>query len=350
METTIRVWTLGQLAELLDGTLHGPPDRSIYRPVPAGVGDPEGITFAESAEYLERVVGTDIGVVLVPRGSTTYPFATLEVAHPRAAFGKILAMFHRPLPIDPGIHPTAVVSPEATVSPGAAIGAYAVVERNTFIGEGSRVYPFAYIGEGCRLGSDVTIYPHAVLYQDVLVGDRSIVHSGATIGADGFGFVWNSKARSYRVKVPQVGQVEIGPDVEIGALTAIDRATAGSTVISEGTKLDNFVQIGHNCTIGEHTVIAGQTALGGSSVIGRRNDIGGQVAITDHVKICDDVILAGRTGVTNDLTEVGAYWGTPAKPIGFAKRIVAMMQKLPELNRTIKDLEKRLAQLEQEKR
>ncbi len=350
METTTRALTLEQLAKILGGTLEGPADRMIYRPVPAGSNDPEGITFAASAEYLEKVLDTQVGVVLAPIGTPPSKVATICVANPRASFGQVLGMFQRPLPIEPGIHPTAIVSPHAEVSATASIGAYAVVEGNVTIGDGTRVYPFAYIGEGCRLGNNVTIYPHAVLCQDVLVGDRSIIHSGSTIGADGFGFVWNGKDRNFRVKVPQVGFVDIRSDVEIGALTAVDRATAGSTILEAGVKLDNFVQIGHNCVVGAHSVIAGQTALGGSSSVGARNDIGGQVAISDHVQVGDDIILAGRTGVTNQLTETGAYWGTPARPIGIAKRIVAVIQKLPELSRTIKDLERRLAELEATKK
>ncbi|MDR3692870.1 MAG: UDP-3-O-(3-hydroxymyristoyl)glucosamine N-acyltransferase [Fimbriimonas sp.] len=347
METTKRAWTLGQLAQLLNGTLDGPADRLIVRPVPAGISDPAGITFAESPEYLSRAIRADVGAVLVARGTTSPGVATIQTDHPRAAFGRVLAMFQRPLPLAPGIHPTAVISPDAIISPTAMVGPYAVVERHATIGDGTKIYSFAYVGEGCSIGKNVTINPHAVLYQDVTVGDRSIIHAGAIVGADGFGFVWNGPDRAFRVKVPQVGTVEIGSDVEIGALTAVDRATAGSTVLGQGVKLDNLVQIGHNCKIGEHTVIAGQTAMGGSSEAGRRNDIGGHVAITDHVKVGDNVILAGRTGVTNDIDEPGPYWGTPARPMGMAKRIIAVMQRLPEMHRTIRDLENRLAKLEQ---
>jgi len=347
METTTRGWTLGELAELLGGILEGPSERRIRRPVPAGSPDPEGMTFAESAEFIVKVQGTQVGAVLVPKGSPSLGIPAIQVDRPREAFGHFLALCQRSLPIAAGIHSTAVVSPEASVSETASIGAYAVVERSAVIGANSKVYPFAYIGEGCCLGEGVVIYPHAVLYQDVQIGDRTIVHAGAIIGADGFGFVWDSKQRNRRVKVPQVGSVTIESDVEVGALTSIDRATSGATVISEGAKLDNLVQIGHNCMIGEHSVIAGQTAVGGSSKIGRRNEIGGQVAISDHVSLGDDVILAGRTGVTKDLPESGAYWGLPAKPFITAKRISSLVSKLPELNKRVKELEARLDELEQ---
>jgi UDP-3-O-[3-hydroxymyristoyl] glucosamine N-acyltransferase len=149
--------------------------------------------------------------------------------------------------------------------------------------------------------------------------------------------------------VPQVGAVELGDDVEVGALTAIDRATAGSTEIHTGVKLDNLIQIGHNSIVGEHTVIAGQTAVGGSSTLGRRNDIGGHVAVTDHVTTTDDVIIAGMSGVAKDMPDPGAFWGLPAQPFIEAKRISALHTRLPEIYRQIKQMEKRIAELERER-
>lgn len=346
METITRSWTLGELAELLAGELDGPSDTKILRPVPAGSSDPEGITFAESAEFLAKVSDTSVGAVIVPKGAPLLSIPTIQVDRPREAFGRILAMSQRVLPIAAGIHPTAVISPAAVIDETASIGAYAVVEQGVVIGPGSRVYPFAYIGEGCALGANVVVYPHAVLYQDIQVGDRTIIHAGAIIGADGFGFVWDGPKRNKRIKVPQVGRVVLGSDVEVGALTSIDRATAGSTMIDSGVKLDNLVQIGHNCSIGEHTVIAGQTAVGGSTSIGKRNEIGGQVAVTDHVSVGDDIVLAGRTGVMANLTNPGAYWGVPATPFITAKRIASLTTKLPEMHKRLKDLEARLAELE----
>ncbi len=346
METTPRTWTLGEIANLLGGTLNGSPEIVISRPVPAGSNDSHGITFAETSEYLQKIETTSVGAVLVPHDAPKLMLPTISVDRPREAFGRLLAMFQRPLPIEHGIHPTAVVSPLAEVAATASIGAYAVIEQGAVIGEGTRVYPFAYIGEDCVLGADVTIFPHAVLYQSVQIGDHSIVHAGAVLGADGFGFVWDSPKRSRRIKVPQVGGVAIGAYAEIGALTAVDRATAGDTVLETGVKLDNLVQIGHNSSIGEHTVIAGQTAVGGSATVGKRNEIGGQVAVSDHVVMGNDIYLAGRTGVAKDLMEPGVYWGVPATPIVTAKRVNSLTYKLPDLNRRLRELEAKLADLE----
>jgi UDP-3-O-[3-hydroxymyristoyl] glucosamine N-acyltransferase len=212
-----------------------------------------------------------------------------------------------------------------------------VVEQGAEIGTGSRIYSFAYVGENCRLGEGCTLYPHSVLYQDVTLGARSIIHSGAVLGADGFGYAWDG---SRRVKIPQVGAVVLGDEVEIGANTTIDRATAGATVVGTGTKLDNLVQVGHNCRIGEHTVVAGLSGISGSTKIGSRNTLAGQVATADHVTVCDDVTLAGRTGVTNDIKEPGAYFGFPARPLGEAMRSLVLVSRLQDLFARVRKLER----------
>jgi UDP-3-O-[3-hydroxymyristoyl] glucosamine N-acyltransferase len=185
-----------------------------------------------------------------------------------------------------------------------------------------------------------------VLYRDVRVGARSVIHSGAVIGADGFGFVWDG---SKRLKVPQVGSVRIGDDVEVGANTCIDRATAGETVIEDGVKLDNIVQIGHNVRVGEHSAIAGMSGISGSTKIGKRVLMGGGVGTRDHVTIGDDVALGGRSNVGGDITEPGEYLGTPAAPAREAVRAMLTIHKLPELVSRIRQLEKRLAELEKSK-
>jgi len=350
METKTRAWTLGQLAQILNGELNGPADHLIERPVPAGSNDVHGITFAGSADYLAKALESSVGAILVPKGTPAQSIPTIQVENPRAAFGYVLAMSHRPLPIQSGIHATAVVSPTAQVSATASIGAYVVIEPGAIIEDEAKIYPFAYIGENCKVGPKAIIYPHAVLYQDVSVGEKSIVHAGSVIGADGFGYFWNSPQREFRQKVPQVGNVQLGANVEIGSLTAIDRATAGSTTIADGTKIDNLVQIAHNCVIGSHTVIASQAGISGSTTVGDRVDIGGQVGTADHVTIGDDVILAARAGATKSVLEPGAYWGVPATPLVFMKRVIKLTLKLPETMKTIKDLERRIADLEKDQK
>lgn len=336
-------WTLGRIAAELGGELVGPADQAVSRPVPADDDDPEGITFAGSAKYLAAALESSVGAVLVSPDAGPCPKPHIIVSDPRAAFGRLLGLWKTELPIEPGIHPLASVSPGATIDPSASVGPFAVVERGAQIGAWSRIYPFAYIGEDCVLGAGCSIFPHAVLYQNVTLGDRVAIHAGAILGADGFGFEFDGENQ---VKVPQIGTVEVGDDVEIGANTCIDRATAGSTTLGDGVKLDNLVQIAHNTKVGEQTVIAAQAGISGSTRIGKRVTMGGAVATSHHVKIADGTVLGGRTGVTSDIDEPGAYWGTPARPLKEAMRASLLVHRLPELLARIKELEKKVAERE----
>jgi UDP-3-O-[3-hydroxymyristoyl] glucosamine N-acyltransferase len=336
METQVHGWTLGEIADMVGGELVGPADLRITRCVPAGYEDPHGITFAESDEYLSRCLATTVGAIVVPRSTPALDVPTVRVDSPRFAFGVLLSRFARALPLAHGVHPTAVVSPSAFVDPTASIGAYAVVEDGAQIGAGCRVYAFAYVGESCVLGEGCTVFPHAVLYQDVVLGARCTVHSGAVVGADGFGFVWDGKKQQ---KVPQIGGVLIGDDVEIGANSCIDRATCGETLIGGGTKLDNLVQIGHNVAIGEHSVVAAVSGIGGSTKIGNHVTLGGHVAVADHVSIGDDVVVGGRSAVFQNLEDPGQYVGFPPLPAATAMRVLALQVRLPELFRRLKQLE-----------
>lgn len=330
---------------MLKGDLHGPPDMPIARPATADSDDPQGIAFCESDTYLATAESRGVGALIVKRGVETAK-PSIQVDSPRAAFGMLLALSARPLPIQPGIDATALVSEEADVDESACIGPYVVVERGAVIEAGARVYPFCYIGEGCSIGENAILYPNVTLYQDVEVGARTIIHSSAVLGADGFGFVWDGKRR---IKIPQVGRVVIGDDAEIGAATTIDRATAGETVIGRGTKLDNLIQVGHNCRIGTDGVIAGQSGISGSCVVGDRFVMGGQSALSDHATIGDDVTFGGRTATSQDITEPGVYFGVPAGPANEMIRAFVLQPKLPELFSRLRKLEKRLEELEKKK-
>ncbi len=343
MDAKLLGWTLGEIAAKLGGQLCGPSDHRVLRPVPAGTSDPAGLTFAQSEEYLAKAETQTIGVILVHRGTRDSDRSTIQVDNPRQAFAVFLGLCVRPLPIVPGIHPTAIVSLQATVDKTASVGPYSVIERGALVGAQCRIYPFAYVGENCRLGEGTTIYPHAVLVQDVELGARCSVFPGAVLGADGFGFIWDGQRR---VKIPQVGRVVLGDDVEVGANTAIDRATAGATAVGTGTKIDNLVQIAHNAVIGEQVVIASLCGISGSTNIGDRVIMGGQGATSDHVSIAADVVMGGRTGVTKNISQAGTYWGLPARPFAEAIRSAVLVTKLPDLAAKVKDLEARLSKLE----
>lgn len=339
MAKAARGWTLGELATALGGELVGPADFWVTGATSADADDPTGLAFAESDTYLATALAANIGAVLAPRGSDTQGKPAILVDRPRETFGRFLAMCVRPLPIEPNIHPNASVSPEAEVDPTASIGPFAVIERGAKIGPNSKVFSFAYVGEDCHVGANCVLYPHSVMYQDVHMGDRCVLHAGAVLGGDGFGYV---QVEDKRWKVPQVGGVRLGDDVEVGANTSIDRATAGNTEIGRGTKIDNLVQIAHNCRIGEDTVIAALCGISGSTRLGKRNTLAGQVATSDHVTVVDDVTLGGRTGVTSHIKEPGAYFGLPARPLGEAMRTMMLTTRISELFNRVKALEKRL--------
>lgn len=332
-------WTLSEIADIVGGELNGPSDLTILRPVPAGDDDPQGITFAESIEYLSKAEKSDVAAVIVQTGlqSKIKPFISCE--NPRIAFGRLLALVAKDLPLEKTIHPTASVSRDADIAEGVSVGANCIIEAGARIASDVKIYPFCYIGENTVIASGVKIYPHVTIYRDVVIGERTIIHAGAVIGADGFGYFWDgSKQR----KIPQVGRVIIGDDCEIGALTAIDRATAGETKIENGVKIDNLVQIGHNVEIGAHSVIAGQVGIGGSSKVGSRVVMGGQVGVGDHVQVCDDARFGGQTGIPRDINEPADYWGTPARKSNDEMRISLLVEKLPEIFKRLKRMEQEI--------
>lgn len=336
-------WTLGELARLLQADLDGPEDFPIDRPVSAGSNDPRGITFAEREKYARDVRASGVGaVILPPEMDCDRP--ALRTTHPRLAFFQLLRLTDRPFPLPQGVDPTARVSPEATLAPDVRVGPYAVIEAGAVLSAGVRIYAFAYIGEGCTVGEGTQVLPHAVLMRDVDLGRRCLIHPGAVLGADGFGFAWDG---TRRVKIPQVGRVVLGDDVEFGANACIDRATAGETRLGDGSKLDNLIQIGHNTVIGQHAVIASLTGISGSSTIGDRVMMGGMVGVADHAVIGDDVTLAGRTGVLREVTEPGEYFGVPPTPIAEAMRQLAYIRRLGELFERTQRLEAELERLKE---
>jgi UDP-3-O-[3-hydroxymyristoyl] glucosamine N-acyltransferase len=326
---------------MLGAALEGPADLVIRRPCPAGDDDAEGITFAENERFLSLAEDSAVAAVIV-QGDLRTGKPALRAASARLAFGALLRLAARPLPLDPGIHETAIVHAEATVDPGARIGPWSVIERGATIGAEARVFPFCYVGENCEVGRGAVLYPHVVLYRDVRIGPGSVVHAGAVLGADGFGFAWDGARRR---RIDQVGSVWLGEEVEIGANSCVDRATCGSTMIGTGTKVDNLVQIGHNCRIGKHGAIAAQTGLAGSATVGDRVVMGGQVAINDHTAVGNDLTLAGRTGVAQDLPDGGAYFGMPAKPAREEMRLLALQKRMPDLFDRVKRLEAEVAAL-----
>jgi len=235
-----------------------------------------------------------------------------------------------------------VVAPDAAIDATASVDALTVVEARARIGPRVRVRPLVYIGAGVEIGEDSTIGAHVALLSGVRLGRRVIVHPGAVLGADGFGFAFDGAQHR---KIPQTGGVLVEDDVEIGANTTIDRATFGDTIIRRGTKIDNLVQIGHNVEVGEHSILVSQVGVSGSSRLGRGVVLAGQVGVADHVTIGDGTLVGAQGGVPSDLPAGGKFLGSPARPMLEAKRIIAADSRLPELLRRVRALERALEAL-----
>ena len=274
------------------------------------------------------------------------PVAALATSNPYATYARIAQLLYPQPAFAPGRHPSAVVEPGALVDGSVWVGAQAYVAAGATIGPRVFVGPGSMVMGGARVGADTRLVARVMLCERVEVGERCILHPGAVIGADGFGHAPDGGAY---VRVPQIGAVSIGDDVDVGANTTIDRGAIGDTVISNGVKIDNQVQIGHNVRIGEHTVIAGCVGISGSAVIGRRCMLGGMVGVVGHLEICDDVLVTGRTMVSSSIHHPGMYSSALAADQSKRfRRNAARFQKLDELAKRVRRLEGAAEGLEQE--
>jgi UDP-3-O-[3-hydroxymyristoyl] glucosamine N-acyltransferase len=315
-----------QLAEALGGELQGDGEVEVRSVAPAGEAAEGAVTFAENPVLFEQALASRATVILAgtdapaPRGKTI-----IRVPSPRVAFARALALFHPPEAYPAGIHPTAIVAGDAEIGPGAHIGPYAVIKQGARIGARTAIDAGAVVGAGAILGEECVLHPRVVLYPRVVLGNRVVVHAGTVIGSDGFGYVQDG---GKHVKVPQVGTVVVGDDVEIGANTTIDRATLGATRIGRGSKIDNLVQIAHNDVVGEHCVLAAQVGLAGSVTLGRYVMLGGQVGVADHKTVGERTMVGGQGGVIGDVPAGSVLWGTPAQPRGDWLRQIAALKRL----------------------
>jgi UDP-3-O-[3-hydroxymyristoyl] glucosamine N-acyltransferase len=337
--------TLAELAHELGGTVLG--DDSVTIRGVAGIREAQSgdVTFLANSRYEGYLAETRATAVICDRQPRQAPVPLLQVDHPYLAFQMAVRLF-RPELYQPlaGVHPTAVVSPAAHVGEGASIGPHCTVEPGARIGAGSVLMAGCYVGVQASIGEKSLLYPHVVVREECVVGDHCILHSGAIIGADGFGFAFD--AGRYH-KVPQVGNVVLGDDVEVGANTTIDRATTESTRIGDGTKIDNLVQIGHNVVIGRHCIIVAQVGISGSTELDDYVTVGGQAGIIGHVRLGKGVQVGGQSGVTKSVEPNTTVFGTPASPLPLVKRINAYLQRLPLLFDRTKTLETRVQKLEE---
>ena len=281
---------------------------------------------------------------VVPLNMSVKGKNVIQAADPLMAFVAIVRHFQgRPEEKPLGIDPRAMVHPSVKVGPEPSIHPLAVIGEGTTIGARCRIHSNVVIGRFCRIGDDVIIYPGAVLYDDTVLGDRVIIHANAVIGADGFGYRLHD---GRHVKVPQLGRVEIGADVEIGAVTTIDRSTFQATRIGDGTKIDNLVQIGHNCQIGKHNLFVSQVGIAGSCTTGDYVVMAGQVGIADHLHIGTGAIIGAKAGVAGDIPAGQRTLGAPATPEREQKKILMSLAKLPDLRKDMQKVKKHLGIVE----
>jgi len=334
--------TVRQLAELVQGQLSGDGDLVIQSARSLGEAGPGDITFAESERYAGQLHACRATAAVVGTALPTNGLTVIRVADPLVAFVAIVRHLRGKPDTEPpphGIDARACVDPSARVGADPSILPFACVGAGTVIGARCRIHPGAVIGRNCRLGDNVTIYANAVLYDETVLGHRVIVHASAVLGADGFGYRPHEGAF---VKIPQLGFVEVGDDVEIGAGTTIDRGTFGPTQVGTGTKIDNLVQIGHNSRIGRHNLLAGQVGIAGSCSTGDHVVLAGQVGMADHVHIGDRAMVGAQSGVPNDVAADERVLGYPARPVHDQRRIWATLERLPEMRRDLKRLKQRL--------
>jgi UDP-3-O-[3-hydroxymyristoyl] glucosamine N-acyltransferase len=341
--------TVTSLAELVQGRVHG-EDTTISAARPMNEAGPDDITFIENDRNLRQLKKCRARTALVPAalagrrqdliGSDGIPLTLIEVNDPLAAFIAIVRHMHgQSIEAPPSIDPRAVVHPSARIGPEATLHPFVVVGEGSVLGARCRLYSGVIVGRNCRLGDDVVLYPHVVLYDGTVLGNRVSVHANAVLGADGFGYRFQG---GKHVKIPQMGSVEIGDDVEIGAGTTIDRGTFQATRIGEGTKIDNLVQIGHNCQIGKHNLFVSQVGIAGSCSTGDYVVIAGQVGVADHVRIEDQAVIGARSGVVRDVAAGERILGAPAKPESEEKRILLSLVRLPELCREVRQIKQQL--------
>lgn len=342
-------FTAAQIAEVVGGKVIGAVSAAVNGVESLQMAQPTHLSFLGNDKYEPQVLPSKAAVVLVPESFTQAPpegRAWIVCSDPSAAFMAIVeAVTPPPSPQPEGIHPSAVVSDQATVAESAGIGANAVVEAGAVIGENSVIGAGSYVGHETVIGADCLIHPNVTVRERCVLGNKVIIHSGTTIGSDGFGYLPGPNGHT---KIPQVGIVQIDDDVEIGAQVAVDRARFGKTWIKTGAKIDNLVQIAHNVIIGEYCFVIAQVGISGSTELGKGVVAAGQVGIAGHLKIAPGVTIMAQAGVPKDLTGSGEYYvGSPAVPRKeFAKKEFAI-KSVAKLKQTVKRLEQELAALKQ---
>lgn len=341
-------FTAKQIAAFVQGRIIGDENAAIHTFAKIEEGKPEAISFLASPKYTHYLYETQSSVVLVDEtievDENAVDATLIVVKNARDCVAKLLQLYESMKPKREGVSEQAFVSPQSHIGKNVYIGPFAYIGDGVTIGDGCQIYPNATLMDNVTLGTGCIIYPQVSIYHDCKVGNNVIVHSGAVIGADGFGFAPNPETGEYD-KIPQVGIVVIEDNVELGANTCVDRSTMGCTYVRKGVKLDNLVQIAHNTDIGENTVMSAQVGIAGSTKVGRNCMFGGQVGIAGHITIGDRVFLGAQSGVPGSLKGDQQLIGTPPMQQRPYFRSQAIFQRLPELYKQLNDLKKEVEAL-----
>jgi UDP-3-O-[3-hydroxymyristoyl] glucosamine N-acyltransferase len=335
--------TLGELALLVGGELRGDASIEIIGAATTDVAQPGQVTLADHPDRARGLVACMASAVIAAPEVDCGGKPSIVVADVHAAFATAVRHFRPPrIAMRIGVSPQAIVSPTAKIGANVDIHPGAVVGNGVVIGAHSTIHAGVRVMHDCVIGAGATLFPNVVLYENTRVGDRVIIHAGAVIGAYGFGY---RQVDGKHMLSAQLGNVEIGADVEIGAATTIDRGTYGPTVIGEGTKIDNLVMIAHNCRLGRNNLICSQVGIAGSTTTGDYVVMAGQVGVRDHVHIGDRAVLCSKAGVSNDIHAGEEVLGAPAAPLRQAKLQMAAVAKLPEMRRQFRIMQRQLEEM-----
>ena len=334
-------YTASEIAERIEGEVVGDGNVELAGFAKADAAKPGDLTFAENEKFFRLAEQSQASAILATGEFTSNVKTVIRVKDARVAFARVLPLLFPEKQFDAGIHPSAVIAESAQVAESAHIGPNCVIGENAIIGDQTVLEANCIVGDDSALGQAVRLFPNVSVYSQCRIGDRVRIHSGSVVGSDGYGYVFDE---DHHRKIPQLGGVVIGDDVEIGANVTIDRGALGNTEIGAGTKIDNLVQIGHNVVIGKHCLIVAQTGIGGSTQVGEFSTLAGQVGVIGHIKIGPKAIIASKSAVMSSLEGGKQYMGIPAIPDIQAKRQIVAVRQLPELLKRVRELEQLLAE------
>jgi UDP-3-O-[3-hydroxymyristoyl] glucosamine N-acyltransferase len=332
-------FTTAEIAKLIGGEVVGDAAAVLKSFAPAENAQIGDLTFAENEDYFARAEQSAATAIIADKRFSSAKKILIRVPNARVAFAKALALFFPEQKFAAGIHPTAVVARSAKVDPTAHVGPHCIVGERVKLGARSVLQGGNFIGDDSRLGDEVNLFSNVTIYPRTEIGNRVRLHAGTVIGSDGFGYVLDNGMHR---KVPQIGNVVIGDDVEIGSNVSVDRGALGSTVIGKGTKIDNLVQIAHNVEIGEHCIVIAHVGISGSTKLGNYVILAGQAGVAGHLKIGNQVTVAAQSGVMHDIPDGEKWLGSPAQPDKQTKRQMIAIQHLPDLLKRVAALEKKL--------